>query len=48
MIVTIPKFKTICEFELAQVLSGMGMPAAFNPPADFSGMNGRRIFLSAM
>jgi len=42
VIVTIPKFKTICEFELAQVLFDMGMPAAFTPPADFSGMNGKR------
>ncbi len=39
--VTIPKFETTSEFELAQVLSDMGMSDAFSPHADFSGMNGK-------
>ncbi|MDP8314379.1 MAG: serpin family protein [Candidatus Celaenobacter antarcticus] len=47
VLVTIPKFKTICEFELARVLSDMGMPAAFSPQANFSGMNGKSgLFIS--
>jgi len=35
-------------FELSGTLYDMGMPAAFSPQANFSGMNGRVIFLSAM
>ena len=46
--VRLPKFKTTCEFELAEVLSDMGMPGAFSlPPADFSGMTGiKDLFIS--
>ena len=47
VIVTIPKFKTTSEFELAPTLSGMGMSDAFSPSADFSGINGARdLFIS--
>lgn len=35
---SLPKFKTTAEFELSGVLTGMGMPLAFSPKADFSGM----------
>ncbi len=46
--VTIPKFKTTSEFELAPILSGMGMSNAFSPAsADFSGINGKHdLFIS--
>lgn len=46
--VTIPKFKTTSEFELAPILSGMGMSDAFFPvQADFSGIDGKRdLFIS--
>jgi serpin B len=44
-----PKFKMTVQFSLAQILAGMGMPAAFSPQADFSGMDGRRdLFISAL
>jgi len=47
VIVTIPKFKTTCEFELAPTLSKMGMSDVFSWNADFSGMNGKRdLFIS--
>jgi serpin B len=37
-----PRFKMTSEFELAKVFSAMGMPDAFSPQADFSGMTGSR------
>ena len=41
--VSLPEFKATCEFQLAKVLSEMGMPGAFLlPPADFSGMTGKK------
>ena len=48
ILVSLPKFKTICEFELSEMLSNIGMPSAFSlPPADFSGMTGRKdLFIS--
>ncbi|MHC4445338.1 MAG: serpin family protein [Planctomycetota bacterium] len=48
VIVVLPKFKMVSEFELAKVLNSMGMVDAFNSQrADFSGMNGRRdLFIS--
>lgn len=48
ILVSFPKFKTTCEFELSRILSGMGMPSAFSlPPANFSGMTGRKnLFIS--
>lgn len=36
----LPKFKAEYEIELNDVLSAMGMEIAFNPRADFSGING--------
>ncbi len=46
--VSIPKFKTTCEFELSKMLSEMGMPSAFSPSmADFSGMKGtKELFIN--
>ncbi len=41
ILVSLPKFKTTCEFELANVLAEMGMPHAF-ADADFSGMTGKK------
>jgi serpin B len=41
ILVSLPKFKTSCEFELAETLSEMGMPHAF-AGADFSGMTGKK------
>jgi serpin B len=47
--VALPRFRMESAFELAPVLSAMGMPAAFNDAADFSGINGRRdLYLSAV
>ncbi len=46
--VSLPKFKTTCEFELSKVLSNMGMSSAFSlRTADFSGMTGiKDLFIS--
>jgi serpin B len=48
--VSIPRFKLASQFQLASVLSAMGMASAFTPNhADFSGMDGKRdLFLSAV
>ena len=48
VLVSLPKFKTTSEFELSNVLGGMGMKSAFSlPPADFSGMTGKKdLFIS--
>jgi serpin B len=47
--VFLPKFKMTAQFSLAQTLAGMGMPGAFSPQADFSGMDGGRdLFISAV
>jgi serpin B len=40
--VTLPRFQAAGQFKLKEALSGMGMPAAFGPRADFSGMIGRQ------
>jgi serpin B len=47
---TLPRFKTTADFEMAPVLSAMGMRSAFAyGPADFSGIDGTRdLFLSAV
>jgi serpin B len=43
----LPKFKLDCRFELGRDLAAMGMPTAFGPGADFSGMTGsRELFIS--
>jgi serpin B len=39
---TMPKFKFESEFSLTDTLATMGMPVAFSPAADFSGMTGNR------
>lgn len=48
VLVSLPKFKTTCEFELSKVLDDMGMSSAFSlPPANFSGMTGAKdLFIS--
>ena len=48
VLVSIPKFKTTCEFELSETLYDMGMPSAFSHlAADFSGMTGTKdLFIS--
>ena len=49
--VTMPKFKTTCEFQLNDKLSALGMTDAFDPAkADFSGMDGQKhsLFISAV
>lgn len=37
---SLPKFETVSEFQLENVLTEMGMPSAFGVSADFSGMDG--------
>jgi len=37
-----PKFSFSSGFSLKETLSGLGMPRAFSPEADFSGMDGTR------
>lgn len=39
----IPRFKIDSSFELKSVLTQMGMPDAFTPAADFSGIDGTRL-----
>ena len=41
-LLTLPKFEFESEFSLEDHLAAMGMPVAFTPKADFSGMNGGR------
>lgn len=38
----LPKFKTVSEFELSDVLKKMGMPHPFSLAADLSGMTGKK------
>jgi serpin B len=42
VVLSLPKFKATCEYDLGGTLGAMGMPLAFSPEADFSGMNGER------
>lgn len=47
--VFLPKFKLAAQFSLAKNLAEMGMPDAFSPQADFSGMDGERdLYISAV
>ena len=47
--VYLPKFTMTSEFSLKNVLQAMGMTAAFDSQADFSGMNGKKdLYLSAV
>lgn len=50
VVVSLPRFKFTSEFGLADVLKSMGMTDAFSlPPADFSGMDGKKdLFISAV
>jgi serpin B len=50
VMVSLPKFKTTCEFGLKDTLAVMGMPAAFSQTkADFSGMDGsRELYITAV
>ena len=50
VVVALPRFKFTSEFGLADVLKSMGMTDAFSlPPADFSGMDGKKdLFISAV
>jgi serpin B len=44
---TMPQFKFESEFNLNDILAGLGMPVAFSGAADFSGMTGNReLFIS--
>jgi len=46
---TMPKFEFESEFSLKKVLTAMGMPVAFSPDADFSGMTGKRdLFIDSV
>jgi serpin B len=46
MVVSLPKFKLETRYELPKALKTMGMPTAFAPGADFSGMDGtKRLFI---
>ena len=46
---TMPRFEFESMLELSDILSQMGMPAAFGDGADFSGMDGtRNLFISAV
>lgn len=44
VILTLPRFTMTQQFELSGTLSAMGMPQAFTPAADFSGMTGKPEF----
>jgi serpin B len=45
----LPKFKITSEFRLEELLSKMGMPLAFTPAADFSGMTTQeKLFIGAV
>jgi len=39
----LPRFKLESSFDLSRTLTAMGMPNAFGPQADFSGMDGTRL-----
>jgi serpin B len=45
--ILLPRFKLESSFELSQKLAGMGMPDAFAPNADFSGIDGTKNLLAA-
>lgn len=44
VILTFPRFTMTQQFELSGTLGSMGMPQAFTPAADFSGMTGKPEF----
>jgi serine protease inhibitor len=45
VVVSLPKFRMESRYDLAPVLKEMGMPTAFTPEADFSGIDGKRDLL---
>lgn len=47
VMVSLPKFRLICQYKLGKILPAMGMNDAFSGSADFSGMTGRaELFIS--
>jgi serpin B len=46
--VALPRFKYDTSLDLARTLSDMGMPAAFSPDADFSGIADEGLFVNAV
>jgi len=49
ILVFLPKFKMSSQFSLDKTLASMGMPDAFDPSADFSGMDGTKLlYISAV
>ena len=49
VIVSLPRFQLTSEFSLKETLSQLGMPLAFSPKADFSGIDGEKdLYLSAV
>ena len=49
VIVSLPRFKMTCRFDLRHVLQSMGMTDVFTRHADFSGMTaGRELYVSAV
>ena len=43
----LPKFEFETKYFMGNILSALGMPSAFSPEADFSGISGRRdLFIS--
>ncbi|MBW2645389.1 MAG: serpin family protein [Deltaproteobacteria bacterium] len=49
VVVFLPKFKMTSQLSLAETLASMGMPDAFRPNADFSGMDGTKtLYISAV
>jgi len=49
IMVFLPKFKMASQFNLGHTLASMGMPDAFDPSADFSGMDGTKmLYISAV
>jgi len=47
VIVSLPRFKVTCDYELNKIMGTMVMPIAFTPDADFSGMDGtKELFIS--
>jgi serpin B len=46
--VALPRFKYDTSLDLARTLSNMGMPAAFSPEADFSGIADESLFVNGV
>jgi serpin B len=48
VVLTMPLFEYETDLNLSQTLAAMGMPDAFSPAADFSGMSDEPLFISAV